>query len=93
MRHETTAMLLLNGWSWSSERVLRVLSQHSTLAESAGPPSAATLAFLLRPDENLGRIRVRVTVRARVRVRVRVRARARATVGLGSPYPYPDPYP
>ena len=45
-------MLLLNGWSWSSERVLRVLSQHSTLAESAGPPSAATLAFLPRPDEN-----------------------------------------
>ena len=32
--------------------MLRVLSQHSTLAESAGPPSAATLAFLLRPDEN-----------------------------------------
>ena len=65
--------------------MLRVLSQHSTLAESAGPPSAATLAFLLRPDENLGRIRVRVTVRARVRVRVRVKVRVRVRVRVREP--------
>ena len=45
-------MLLLNGSGHGRASVLRVLSQHSTLAESAGPPSAATLAFLLRPDEN-----------------------------------------
>ena len=62
--------------------MLRVLSQHSTLAESAGPPSAATLAFLLRPDENLLRVRVRVTVRVTVRVRIRVRVRVRSGFAL-----------